>query len=192
MDRKQGARAYLSRMRRLPDTQLIALVREGSSEAASVLFDRYWEFTWRVAYAVVSDPSLADDVAQDAIQRAFASLGRFDEMRPFGPWIKRIAANAAVDQLRRGGRLAALDDAMLTRRSTASDGDETDVRLLAVAEAVSQLGAAKRVVVVLRYWLDLPLDEIAGVLGIPVGTVASRLSRALDEVRVALEDERVV
>ena len=177
-------------MRRLPDTELIALVRRGSTEAAGALFDRYWEFTWRAAYAVTLDESLADDAAQEAIQSAFGALRRFDETRPFGPWLKRIAINRAVDQLRRRGRLAALgDDVGLLGLTAASDGGEADDRLLAVAEAVAALGPAKRCVVVLRYWLDLSLDEIAGVLGLPVGTVASRLSRAAEELRHALEDE---
>ena len=57
---------------------------------------------------------------------------------------------------------------------------------------MAALGAAKRVVVVLHYWLDLPLEEIAGVLGLPVGTVASRLARAKEELRAVLEEERVV
>ena len=180
-------------MRRLPDPELIALVREGSSDAAGVLFDRYWEFAWRSAYAVTADRSLADDAAQDAIQRAFAALPRFDATRPFGPWLKRIVVNRAIDELRRSKRLAVLDQEAATPHASAlgaaADGDD---RLSAAAAAVACLGARKRVVVVLHYWLDLPLDEIAGVLGLPVGTVASRLSRALEELRLALEGERVV
>jgi RNA polymerase sigma-70 factor, ECF subfamily len=175
-------------VRRRPDSDLIPLVREGSDEAAAVLFDRYWEFAWRAAYAVTFDRALADDAAQEAIQRAFAALRRFDETRPFGPWLKRIAVNRAIDQLRRDGRLAPLDEEVLDR-GLETGSEEADSRLLAVADAVGALGSGKRVVVVLRYWLDLPLDQIAGMLGLPVGTVASRLSRALDEVRVALEDD---
>ena len=53
------------------------------------------------------------------------------------------------------------------------------------------LGASKRVVVVLHYWLDLPLEEVAGALGLPVGTVASRLARAKDELRAVLEERHV-
>ena len=58
--------------------------------------------------------------------------------------------------------------------------------------AVPALSPAKRAVVTLRYWLELPFDEIAGVLGLPVGTVASRHSRALDQLRAALTEENRV
>jgi RNA polymerase sigma-70 factor (ECF subfamily) len=68
---------------------------------------------------------------------------------------------------------------------------ETDLRLWAIADAVAALGEAKRMVVVLHYWLDLTVEEIAGVLGLPIGTVASRLSRAIAELRQALEEEHV-
>ena len=60
-----------------------------------------------------------------------------------------------------------------------------------VAEAVGALDPQKRIVIVLRYWLDLSVEEIAGELGVPVGTVASRLSRALSQLRVVLEEEHV-
>lgn len=173
-------------MRRAPDPELIALARKGSAEAAGVLFDRYWSTAWAAAYAVTADRALADDAAQDAIQRAFGGLGRFDVARPFGPWLKRIAVNRAIDYLRRASRVEPLHPWALGEQA------EQDLRLWAVADAVAALGEGKRLVVVLHYWLDLPLEEIAGVLGLPVGTVASRLSRALAELRVALGEEEHV
>jgi RNA polymerase sigma-70 factor (ECF subfamily) len=180
-------------VRGLPDHELIALAREGSADAAGALFDRYWTLGWRAAYAVTADRVLADDAAQDAIQRAFGALDRFDETRPFGAWLKRIAVNCAIDQLRRGRRLAPLDEAPPTLHAwSVGEAPDDELRLWAVADAVAGLGAAKRTVVVLRYWLDLPLDEIAGVLGLPLGTVASRLNRALAELRTVLEQDRVV
>ena len=179
----------MRQMRRAPDPELIALARKGSAEAAATLFDRYWPTAWAAAYAVTADRALADDAAQDAIQRAFAALHRFDVTRPFGPWLKRIAVNRAIDQLRSTRRR---EQAELHSWSVGERAGE-DVRLWAVAAAVAALGEAKRLVVVLHYWLDLPLEEVAGVLGLPVGTVASRLGRALEELRVALgEEEHVV
>jgi RNA polymerase sigma-70 factor (ECF subfamily) len=179
-------------VRRRPDTELILLARRGSTDAVGVLFDRYWTFAWRAAYAVTADRALADDAAQEAIERAFGSLHRFDETRPFGPWLKRIAINRAIDHLRRR-RLEVVHDEETTFHAwSLGDTADEELRLWAVSDAVASLGAAKRVVVVLHYWLDLPLEEIAGVLGLPVGTVASRLARAKDELRVVLEEQRVV
>lgn len=171
-------------MRRLPDPELIALARKGSREAAGVLFDRYWEVAWRAAYAVTADRALADDAAQDAVQRAFGALGRFDEARPFGPWLKRIAANRAIDLMRRERRLGPLEEHAAVSWDEVGDMGE-------VAAAVGALDPQKRIVVVLRYWLDLSVEDIAGVLGVPVGTVASRLSRGLAELRSVLEEEHV-
>ncbi len=180
-------------MRRHPDRELIALARRGSSDAAGALFDRYWVFAWRAAYAVTMNRTLADDAAQEAIQRAFASLGRFDTTRPFGPWLKRITINCAVDQLRRAGRLTGLDGELPSLEEWAvPDIAAEGLELRAVVDAVVALSPAKRAVIVLRYWLDLPFEEIAGVLGVPVGTVASRHARALAELRLALEGEYVV
>jgi RNA polymerase sigma-70 factor (ECF subfamily) len=179
-------------MRRRPDTELIVLARRGSTDAVGVLFDRYWTFAWRAAYAVTADRALADDAAQEAIERAFGSLHRFDETRPFGPWLKRIVVNRAIDHLRRR-RLEVVHDEETTFHAwSLGDTADEELRLWAVSDAVASLGAAKRVVIVLHYWLDLPLEEIAGVLGLPVGTVASRLARAKDELRTVLEEQRVV
>lgn len=179
-------------MRRRPDTDLVVLARHGSTEAVEVLFDRYWPYAWRAAYAVTADRALADDAAQEAIERAFGALDRFDETRPFAPWLKRIAINRAVDQLRRR-RLEVLHDEESTFHvSSLGEPAEEDLRLWAVADAVAALGPAKRIVIVLHYWLDMPLEEIAGALGLPVGTVASRLSRARAELRTVLEEQHVV
>lgn len=180
-------------MRRRPDTELIVLARQGSDEAVEALFDRYWPHAWRSAYAVTADRGLADDAAQEAIEKAFGALERFDETRPFGPWLKRIAINRAVDQLRRRRHVEVLMDEETTFHASAiGENADDDLRLWAVADSVAALGAGKRVVIVLHYWLDLPLDEIAGVLGLPVGTVASRLARAKDELRAVLEEQHVV
>jgi RNA polymerase sigma-70 factor (ECF subfamily) len=179
-------------VRRRPDTELIVLARAGSTEAVEVLFDRYWPYTWRVAFAVTADRALADDAAQEAIEKAFASLDRFDDSRPFGPWLKRIAVNRAIDLLRRERRLEVTPDPDATFHGWSLDeAAEEDVRLWAVTDAVAALGTSKRVVVVLHYWLDLPLEEIAGTLGLPVGTVASRLARAKDELRAVLQERHV-
>lgn len=169
------------------DARLIELIRDGSAVAAGELFDRYWAEAWKAAYAVTAERASADDVAQDAVQRAFAALDRFDESRPFGPWLMRIVVNRAIDELRRHGRLDSLDDQRLL--STSELDDAAQLRNWGVADAVAALAPGKRLVVVLRYWLDFPIEEIAEVLRIPEGTVASRLNRAHAELRTLLREE---
>jgi len=173
-------------MRRRPDIELVPLAREGSAEAAEALFDRYWAHAWKAAYAVTADRALADDAAQEAMERAFVALDRFDETRPFGPWLKRITVNRAIDHLRKRRRVEPLSEDAF-HAWVVGDSAEDDLRLWAVTDAVAALPDGRRLVVVLHYWLDLPLEEIAGVLGIPFGTVASRLARAKAELREALE-----
>jgi RNA polymerase sigma-70 factor, ECF subfamily len=178
-------------VRRRPDIELVVLAREGSAEAAGALFDRYWALAWRTTYAVTADRGLADDAAQEAFVKAFAALGRFDETQPFAPWLKRIAINAAVDSLRRSRRLEVVsDDESAFHTWALGESAEDDLRRWAVADAVAALGTGKRVVVVLHYWLDLPLDEIATAMDVRVGTVKSLISRGLDSLAVDLEVDR--
>lgn len=166
------------------DTLLVALAQRGSLDAVAELFERYWPVAWQAAYAISGSHARADDAAQDAIQRAFASIDRFELGRPFAPWLRRIAANRAIDELRRDGRLVELDDGGSLPASIGPESADTPAGLAAL---VRGLPPDKRIVVVLRYWLDYSLDEIAESLGIPFGTVASRLSRALADLRTELE-----
>lgn len=183
---------YPAEVQHRPDTELVVLAREGSTEAASVLFDRYWQLTWRSAYAVTASRELADDAAQEAIVKAFGALERFDETRPLAPWLKRIAVNAAIDLARRRRASELVGEKPSFHDWSLGEAAAEDVRAWVVADAVAALDPDKRLVVVLHYWLDLALDEVAGLLGAPLGTVASRLARAKAELRTVLEEEHVV
>ena len=166
-------------MRTLSDGELVVRARQGSRDAAAELFVRHWPGAWKVARAVTGRRDMADDVAQDAFERAFAALGRFDRRRPFGPWLHRIVVNRSLDLLRSERRLIgseALDRIEGEWRDRAGE----DRQLLA---AVAGLSPQRRVVLVLRYGLGYSPAAIAELLGLPVGTVHSRLARALDDLR---------
>jgi RNA polymerase sigma-70 factor, ECF subfamily len=169
-------------MRMRSDAKLVELARRGSREAAAELFSRHWRGAWRAAYAVTGRRELADDVAQDAFERAFAALSRFDQDRPFAPWLHRIVVNRCLDLLRRERRLvqgeAELD--LLEWRDVASGDHE-------LLEAVAELSLQRRVVIVLRYGLGYSPAAIAALLELPIGTVHSRLARALEQLRAGYE-----
>ena len=173
-------------MREPSDRDLVRKARRGDRDAAAALFRRYWRDAWRAAFAVTGRGSLADDVAADAFERAFAALGRFDERRPFGPWLHRIVANRALDLLRAERRLS--DEELPDTPDLVPSHVVGDRSLLT---AVAELSLERRVVVVLRYGVGMTPKEIAATLDLPVGTVNSRLARALAQLREMLEVEHV-
>src|SRR5919201_363695 len=149
-------------MRMRSDAKLIELARRGSRDAAAELFARHWQPAWRAAFALTGRREMADDVAQDAFERAFAALSRFDERRPFAPWLHRIVVNRCLDLLRTERRLVG-GDAELERLEW-HDLHGGDRELLA---AIAGLSLQRRIVIVLRYRLGHSPGVIAEPLGIP-------------------------
>jgi RNA polymerase sigma-70 factor, ECF subfamily len=174
-------------MRRSTDAALVRRARDGSRDAAGELFARHWPGAWRAALVVTGRREMADDVAQDAFERAFAALGRFDESRPFGAWLHRIVVNRALDLLRRERRLVGLD----STEELAGGWRDVEVEDRALLEAVVVLSEPRRVVIVLRYGLGYAPTEIGKLLDLPTGTVNSRLARALDDLRELRREDRV-
>lgn len=174
--------------RRRDDATLIRLVRRGDREAMAQLCETYWTVAWKGAYAVLLDRPLSDDATQEAMLRVLRALDTFDETRPLAPWIRRIAVNQALDQLRRDRRLVPVPEPTESDVTHPWRDDANEVHV-AAAEAVAALPFERRVVIVLHYWLDYSLLEIAEVLGLPVGTVMSRLSRARTELRESMKED---
>jgi RNA polymerase sigma-70 factor (ECF subfamily) len=169
-------------VRRRPDTELIALARAGSTQAVEVLFDRYWPYTWRTAFAVTADRALADDAAQEAIEKAFAALDRFDESRPFGPWLKRIPVNRAIDLLRSHASHRTETMAEIDALNVLDDTDDVpeaiarNQELELLTQAIQSLPERCRQVLTLRRLYGLSQKEVAARLGISENTVEHQVT----------------
>src|SRR5262249_39159219 len=164
------------------DDHLLEAIRAGSRAAWGELFARHADAAWRTAFAIVHDHAHAEDVVQDAFVRAIRAAERFDRSRPFRPWLLRIVTNRAVDVLRHE-RFATPGEIDASGLLGGDEGDDPP----GVREAILRLDPDRRAVVVLRYWLELSPVEIADRLDVPVGTVGSRLTRALHELAGYLE-----
>ena len=156
--------------------------QSGSRAAAAALFDAHWSGVWRTALAITRRAAVADDVAQDAFERAFTRIASCDPARPFAPWLHKIAANRALDVMRAERRLVPVEEVDSVGHTAESELTSDIVGVLAA------LSAERRAVVVLRYLLGYTPREIAGMLDVPEGTVHSRLSRALGELRELLPE----
>jgi RNA polymerase sigma-70 factor (ECF subfamily) len=133
----------------------------------------------------VHDAAGAEDIAQEAFLAAVRALDRFDRRRPFGPWLHRIVVNRAIDWAR-ARRLRAEVELADSWPAADDRGDE----LPGLVRALSALAPEQRAVIVLRYLLEYTPGEIAELLGLPRGTVNSRLRRGLDELARRQEDDR--
>lgn len=172
-------------------TRTVRRARAGVREAEDDLFRACWPIAWTTAYSILGSSAPAEDAAQAAVVSVFRSLDRFDDRRPLEPWLKRIAANAAITELRKLSRQPLyVPEPGLYRDATAPAPDSHLPDGL--IEAVATLPDAARLVIVLYYWLDHSISEIADLLGVPPGTVASRRARALDQLRMRMEGEKHV
>jgi len=172
------------------DSGLIDQARGGNLFAFEEIVRRYQRRVYATAYRIVRRHEVADDVAQEAFIRAHRSLDRFDTRRPFGPWICRIAANLAVNHVRSPqAREDALPDGHAEMPSAAAGPLQrvldTEARAM-LDRALGELPAEQRAVFCLRVFEELSYREIADALGIEMGTVMSRLSRAREKLREAL------
>ena len=166
---------------------LVRAAQGGSAEAMEELFRRHWPRAHRAAWLVVHDAAAAEDVAQEAFLAAVRALDRFDRRRPFGPWLHRIVVNRAIDYARaREVRREVPADAVAEARAVLESGDPPSGEVLA---ALARLAPEHRAVIVLRHLLEFTPGEIAKVLGLPRGTVNSRLRRGLDALAEPLRPD---
>ena len=141
--------------------------------------------SYRLATLVLRDRDEAEDATQEAIARAWSSWGSLRDPGRFDAWFDRILVNICRNRLRhvRTIRVVELADAMTEPAADAHAGALSRIEL---APAFERLTPDQRIVVVLRYWRDLSVDEIAERLAVPAGTVKSRLHYALKSMRTAM------
>jgi len=166
------------------DTALVQRTRAGEVQAFGDLVQRYQQSVFGVCYRLLGSRLEAEDLTQEAFVRAYQRLDRFNQGRPFGPWMRRLAANLCFNflQLRRPIHLP-LDDELAASPGTAPLGDPVKAIELAqqseaVHAALLRLPPHYRAVVELRHFQDLSYADIAMTLNLPVSDVKSHLFRA--------------
>lgn len=165
---------------------------DGDRDAFGELVARYADQARRVARAVLQDPEDADDAAQDAFLAALVKLEQYDASRPFGPWLMRIVANAATDRgrRRRVRRAEPLDEGLVAGGQRPDVVAEREVLGERLRQALAELPERRRIAVVLFDVEGYSHAEIAGILGMPEGTVRSEVFHARRRLRTLLADWR--
>jgi RNA polymerase sigma-70 factor (ECF subfamily) len=173
------------------DQALAERARRGQTAAAAEAYGelvaRYQTSVFNVCYRLMGERRAAEDLAQEAFIRAYQRLHLFDPTRPFGPWIRRVAANLCLNALTlHPPPISSLEDERDAPTQAESDDPEARVEQAQNAEALRaallELPAHYRAVIELRHFQEMRYDEIAVVLKLPVSDVKSHLFRARQQL----------
>jgi|SRR5579864_442524 len=177
------------------DSALFTRARRGDTGAYEEIVRRYQQVAFRTAYLITGSAPEAEDAAQEGFIKAYRALDRFREGADPRPWLLRIVANEARNRVRSAGRRHHLE-LLLVEDFRPGDAAPSPEAAALAAESrrrlmreLNGLDVDDRLVIACRYLLDLSGEETSAALGIPEGTVKSRLSRALARLRERFPEE---
>jgi len=174
------------------DSLCVKRVLNGEHRAYNELFHRYQSRVFSMVLMMTKDRSGAEEVTQDAFLRAYSNLTKYDQGRPFYPWLATIAARLGINWINRTGtnqksREPEFDSAELPARdpSPADDLESQQVEHT-LWDQVAKLPQGERTAVLMFYKQELTVGEIAGILGVTKGTIKTFLHRGRAHLRTRL------
>jgi RNA polymerase sigma-70 factor (ECF subfamily) len=176
------------------DTQLIKRLQSGDLEALGALYDQYRLTVYRTALAITRDPEAAEDILQDAFLRLHAYADQINSSLPLIPWLYRVTVNLSYTWVTRHNKWRVpledfIDQLIGPAKNNPEPAAERRDQQRVMQRAIEALAFSQRVVIVLYYLNDLSLQEIADILGCPVGTVKSRLHYGRENLRELLKGD---
>ena len=171
------------------ESLLVERTQRGDSAAFAELVRAHQGLAFRAAYLVTGNAADAEDVVQEALIKAHRAIGSFRRDARFAPWLLKIVTNEALNRRRTSARRVALELRVAGREPLSTAANQPEEALLAdecrqaIIDALSRLNETDRLVLTYRYFLDLPVSEMAEILECTESTVRTRLSRALARLR---------
>ena len=181
-----------------PDAAVVALARDGDSEAFRALVERHSRAVYRLAHRMTGTPQDAEDVVQETFLKAYKQLSRFESRANFSTWLHRIAVNCSIDLIRsRPHRETGRDSSDLEQFGAderVEAGRASPQRLMLSTEvqdrvnsAMAALSRMERAAFVLRHFEGQSIDEISRALGLKTNATKHSIFRAVKKMRIVLE-----
>jgi len=178
------------------DSELMGAVKKGNDKAFRVLVERYKKRAYFIALGLIGDSDDAYDLSQEAFIRIYNARKRYDPKKPFFSWFYTILSNLSRNQIKKrtvrsdySRQVQSEYDPKLDCSDAPDVIVEADESKRALWAAIERLSYDHREIIILRHFQDMSYEEIAGMLGIPVGSVMSRLYYARRKLREILGDD---
>ena len=175
------------------ELEWIEAAQRGDQDAFARLVEAYKQPVYNLAHRMLGNAAEAEDAAQEVFLRAYLKLATYDRERRFSTWLLSIASNYCIDVLRRRrATMVTLEDAEYALPSSEPGPEQSAVegeQRASIARAIDALPPAYRLPAVLRYYYDLPYEEIERITGLTEATVKTRLHRARRMIKDFLEKQ---
>lgn len=169
------------------DRGILELCQRGHPAGFSRLVDAYQQRVYQTAYRFLHDREDARDITQEVFLRTVRAIDSLDPSRPLWPWLRRVTTNLAINQVKRRTPQYALDE--VPESALQADEGVPTWTLLDLQQALGDLPPLWRMALTLRHQEDLPYEEIAALMNLPVGTVKTYLFRGRRMLRERLSTQ---
>jgi RNA polymerase sigma-70 factor (ECF subfamily) len=169
-------------------SEKIKLAQQGDDNAFYELINERKSQLYKTAYAYVKNKEEAMDIISETVYKAYISIKKLKEPSLFNTWLTRILINTSLDYLKKTSKIVPLDENLRTDTFIIPKDDE---QIIDLKIAVDRLNGKLKTIVILKYFQDMTLVEIAKTLQCPLGTVKTMLHKALGELRLDLKEERL-
>jgi RNA polymerase sigma-70 factor (ECF subfamily) len=167
------------------DDELIQRCRRGDSLAFDKLYAQYCKPLFNYIYKMINDPELAEDILQETFLKALT--GNYEHRGKFSTWLYRVATNLSLNEIKKVRRTVTLEKDIPNPKDKPCKDMERKELTLKIEEAISSLPSSQKVAFCLKHFQGLHYEEIASIVGCPLGTVKSRIHSAVMNLRKYLE-----
>ena len=185
---------YLESMQHADPLWLVSQCIAGNEDAIEFLFREYEVGIFKLALSIVDDPAEANEITQETFIAALRALGKYQEKQSFKAWLYTITINQSRSHLRKRRALKKLEDTLtrivrveLEKQVKPEEAVVQNEKEAALWKSLNQLDDKHRIVIVLRYFHELTINEISEILSINEGTIHSRLHSAREKLRTTLD-----
>jgi RNA polymerase sigma-70 factor, ECF subfamily len=176
----------------LSELELIERAKQGNKSAMNTLLTENLNILKGYVLKMTADPHLSQDIIQDAMLKAVLNIKKFEPKAKFSTWLITIATNLYRDQLRRNRPIEIIDEALEDTNQRVEEAAISRLEYKEIMGIIQKLSQEKRSTFILKHYYGYKYEEIAEILGCPIGTVRSRLHSAVKQIISEMERREMI